>query len=42
MAGIDNPERVWNGPDGDDGSVHVVGNGQLAAYGCGQHARPPN
>jgi hypothetical protein len=35
MAGIDNPERVWNGPDGDDGSVHVVGNGLMAAYGCG-------
>jgi hypothetical protein len=29
------PERIWNGPDGDDGSVHVVGNGQIAAYGCG-------
>jgi hypothetical protein len=29
------PERIWNGPDGDDGSVHIVGNGQIAAYGCG-------
>jgi len=30
-----NPERLWNGPDGDDGSVHIVGNGLIAAYGCG-------
>ena len=29
------PERLWHGPDNDDGSVHVVGNGQIAAYGCG-------
>jgi hypothetical protein len=32
---MNTPARTWNGPDGDDGSVHVVGNGQIAAYGCG-------
>ncbi len=29
------PARSWHGPNGDDGSVHVIGNGQIAAYGCG-------
>lgn len=33
------PERIWNGPDNDDGSVHIVGNGQIAAYGCGPNDR---
>ncbi len=28
-------ERFWSGRDGDDGSVHVLGNGQLCAYGRG-------
>lgn len=27
--------RSWHGPDSDDGRVHVVGNGPIAAYGCG-------
>lgn len=28
-------ERIWQGGADDDGSVHVLGNGQFCAYGQG-------
>lgn len=28
-------ERTWDGYDGDDGSIHVIGNGHICAYGQG-------
>jgi hypothetical protein len=28
-------ERIWNGSKDDDGSVHVLGNGRICAYGQG-------
>lgn len=29
------PERVWKGRDGDDGSIHCIGNGDLCVYAQG-------
>ncbi len=28
-------QRLWNGREGDDGSIHVLGNGRICAYGQG-------